>query len=240
MWSALVVGALLAAAPAASSDETVEILSLNYRTAEDVLPAVVPLVEGHGAITGSGTQLFVRASPGVIAQVKEVVASLDTRPRSLWIAVRQVYERRRARPLTRYEGYEGGIQSVRALEGRPSEIAITRDLPVRQRQAVVTLGGVAVVDDVWYESLGGGFAVVPRLFQGRFSVDIVTHHATDVGPTRADQELRTSVEGNLGEWIEIGHVLEEHSRRWSGVLRRARRDDTMEHNVLLKVELVGD
>ena len=239
MWSALLLGVVLAAAVPAA-DEPLEILTLSYRTAEDVLPAVIPLVEGRGAITGSGTQIFVRASPAVLAQVKEMVRALDTRPRDIWISVRQVYERRRAQPFTRFEGYESGVQSVRGLEGHGAEIAITRDLPVRQRQAIVTVGGVAIVDDIWHETLGRGFSVVPRLFHSRFTVDIVTRHDAEIGPTRAGQELRTSVEGALGEWIEIGHVLEEHSRRWSGVLVHKERETRTEHTVLLKVELIGN
>ena len=239
MWCTLLLGAVLAA-PAPAAAETLEILSLSYRTAEDVLPAVVPIVEGHGAISGSGTQIFVRATPERIAQVKEIIRSLDTRPRDLWVSVRQVYERRRTRSLTGFQGFDAGAQSVRGLEGKPAEIAIAQDLPVRQRQAVATVGGVAIVDDVWHETLGSGFAVVPRLYQDRFTVDIVTHHATDIGPTRTQQELRTSIDGRLGEWIEIGHVLEDHSRRWSGRVLARGYEERADHTVLLKVELIGD
>lgn len=238
MILALLLGLLLNPA-AATDDEAVEILALRYRTAEELLPALLPLVEGHGAITGSGLQLFVRAKPARIAEVKRLVRALDTRPMDLWISVRQAHDQRRSRTFGRSRTEDLATQGVRGLDGRPAEITIARDVPVHERGAVITLGGVAIVDDVWFETLGTGFSVIPRLMQGRFSIDIVTRHAPQGSVPRTEHELRTSVEGELGEWIEIGHVLEEHSRRRSGLLLERRRDQRTEHSVEVKVETIG-
>ena len=42
---------------------------------------------GRGAIAGAGSQIFLRSSPAVAREVRELVASLDVAPRSLWISV---------------------------------------------------------------------------------------------------------------------------------------------------------
>jgi hypothetical protein len=236
MIVALLLGLL--AVPAATSDEAVEILSLRYRTADEVLPVLEPLVEGRGAITGSGTQIFVRASAARIAEVKRALATLDTRPRDLWVSVRQASHRERSRTFGGSTSRDSAVQGVRTLDGRPAEITIGRDVAVHERGAVVTLGGLAIVDDVWFETLGTGFSVIPRLLGERFSIDIVTRHAPAGERPRTEHELRTSVQGELGTWIEIGHVLEEHAQKRSGLLLERRSQSRGTHSVEVKVELV--
>jgi len=72
----------------AHADE-VEVVPLNYRTAEQLIPTLRPLVEPGGALTGQRNMLVIRASRANIAQIKQVVAALDTAPRRLLISVRQ-------------------------------------------------------------------------------------------------------------------------------------------------------
>lgn len=71
------------------AQERVEVITLNYRTAEQVIPIVQPLVGPDGAVTGMQNKLIVRASPERLAQIKQVIASIDARPKRLMITVRQ-------------------------------------------------------------------------------------------------------------------------------------------------------
>jgi hypothetical protein len=73
----------------AIAQERVEVITLDYRTAEQVIPIVQPLVGPDGAVTGMQNKLIVRASPERLAQIKQVIASIDSRPRRLMITVRQ-------------------------------------------------------------------------------------------------------------------------------------------------------
>ena len=239
----LLLSAALLLFPAGADDERVEIFTLQYRTADEVLPTLLPMIEGQGAITGSGTQIFVRARPAAIAQVRDVLRALDTRQADLMIHVRQVFERRGTRRdnwsdrgFEGFQGFEEATQKVRMLEGREAQIEIRRDVPRREREARITLGGIAVVDDWWFESLGAGFWVAARLMRDGFTLDIVTRHAPKTGARGTEHELRTSVSGALRTWIEIGHVLEEHARRRSGPLADSRRHERTQHSVLVKVE----
>jgi hypothetical protein len=72
----------------ARADE-VEVIQLKYRTAEQVIPTLRPLVEPGGGLSGMQSTLVIRASRANIAQLKQVVATLDTMPRRLMISVRQ-------------------------------------------------------------------------------------------------------------------------------------------------------
>jgi type II secretory pathway component GspD/PulD (secretin) len=90
---------LLFAFGVAHADE-VEVIQLRYRTAEQVIPTLRPLVEPGGAISGMQGTLVIRASRANIAQLKQVLDSLDRTPRRLLISVRQdsgaSFERRSA------------------------------------------------------------------------------------------------------------------------------------------------
>ena len=68
--SALLLSVLIAAPVAGQS---LEIISLRHRTADQVLPALRPLVEPGATLTGQGTQLIVRASPSNLAELRRAL-----------------------------------------------------------------------------------------------------------------------------------------------------------------------
>jgi type II secretory pathway component GspD/PulD (secretin) len=83
----------------AHADE-VEVIQLRYRTAEQVIPTLRQLVEPGGAVSGMQSTVVIRASRANIAQLKQVLETLDRTPRRLLISVRQdsgaSFERRSA------------------------------------------------------------------------------------------------------------------------------------------------
>jgi hypothetical protein len=91
---------LALSAPGAARADEVEVVQLKYRTAEQVIPTLRPLLEPGGGLSGMHSTVVIRASRANIAQLKQVVASLDTMPRRLVISVRQdaggTFERRGA------------------------------------------------------------------------------------------------------------------------------------------------
>ena len=81
----IVMSALLAL-PALAE---VEIIPLRHRTVDQVLPVLQPLVERGGALSGMQNQIIIRASAANIADLKRVLAAIDTPVRRLLISVRQ-------------------------------------------------------------------------------------------------------------------------------------------------------
>lgn len=73
----------------AFAQEKIEVITLSYRTAEQVIPLIQPLVGKDGAVTGIQNRLVIRTSPDKMVQIKRVIASIDTKPRRLMIVVRQ-------------------------------------------------------------------------------------------------------------------------------------------------------
>lgn len=80
---------LLGYSLSAFAQEKIEVITLNYRTAEQVIPLIQPLVGKDGAVTGLQNRLVIRTSADKLAQIKRVIASIDTQPRRLMIIVRQ-------------------------------------------------------------------------------------------------------------------------------------------------------
>jgi len=65
------------------------ILPLHYRTVEQVIPLVRPLVPPPGTVSGIQNQLIVHTTPANLAQIRAVLERIDTLPRRLLISVRQ-------------------------------------------------------------------------------------------------------------------------------------------------------
>ena len=80
---------LLGSGMNAFAQEQVEVITLNYRNAEQMLPLIQPLVGRDGAVSGIQNRLVIRTTPDKMAQIKRVIASVDTQPRRLMITVRQ-------------------------------------------------------------------------------------------------------------------------------------------------------
>lgn len=64
-----------------------EVMPLNYRMAEELLPVVQSVLGNEGKVTPYGNQLIVNASPAKLEEVRNLLGQLDTQPRRLLISV---------------------------------------------------------------------------------------------------------------------------------------------------------
>jgi type II secretory pathway component GspD/PulD (secretin) len=85
-----VVLLLVALAGAAHAQTTIlEVIPLRYRTAEQVIPIIQPILAREGSVSGYQGQLIVRTTPQNLEEIKRILAGVDTAPRRLLITVRQ-------------------------------------------------------------------------------------------------------------------------------------------------------
>ncbi len=105
----------LAVVPApALADGDLEIIRLQHRSVEDVLPLLQPLLEPGGVLTGMHGQLVLRASPANREQLRQALAAFDIPLRQLRITVRQSLERATAsREAELYGKVESGPVELR-------------------------------------------------------------------------------------------------------------------------------
>ncbi len=86
---ALLSAALLCWSLAVAQSMVTEVITLHYRTVDEVATILKPLVPPPGAVTGLQSQLVVRTTPENLQAVREVLEKVDQAPRRLMISVKQ-------------------------------------------------------------------------------------------------------------------------------------------------------
>jgi type II secretory pathway component GspD/PulD (secretin) len=81
---------LLAWALATYAQETVlEVIDLKYRSADQIVPMLKPLLAPGGTISSLQNQIIVRTTPQNLAELRKVLDAVDSKPKRLVISVRQ-------------------------------------------------------------------------------------------------------------------------------------------------------
>lgn len=230
----LVVAALLAGlAPVPIAQQALEIIPLRHRTAEQVLPALQPLLEPGATLSGSRGQLFLRTGPSNADDIKRALAAIDRPAKRLQISVRLEDASARERRDVQASGSigSGGVrlsgsaqgarttageqvdQRVQVLEGSRAYIATGQSRPLRMPDGTVI------------QELATGFEVVPRLAGSLVQLDIAQ-----------PQGVVTSTTARLGEWTELGGIEQATSRQDRGIGSASSRRAAESRRVWVKVE----
>ncbi len=85
----LLVILLMSSAVFQSWAQAAEVVQLQHRSVDEVLPLIRPLLGDGEVANGIGDQLILSASPDKLAQIKQILASIDRAPRRLRISVMQ-------------------------------------------------------------------------------------------------------------------------------------------------------
>ncbi|MDH5578557.1 MAG: hypothetical protein OEZ09_08860 [Betaproteobacteria bacterium] len=213
---------LLLACATAWAQARLEVIDLRHTTAEQVLPALRPLLEPGAVLTGQRSQLIVRTSPGNLAELRRALETLDAPARRLVIAVRfaGIADERRtevgvearitdrgsrveARAAeTHGAGSERVDQRIQVLEGRRARIATGASRALQLRDGVVI------------QDIATGFEVIPRLAGGMVLLEIAPQREVAGGDGRVQvQRASSTTRARLGEWVELAGVDEASSSR---------------------------
>jgi hypothetical protein len=80
---------VMLAAGGAIAQTSVEVIALKYRTAEEVIPMLQPMLAKGGSLSGLRGQLVVRTTPANLAELRRVLTTVDAAPIRLLISVAQ-------------------------------------------------------------------------------------------------------------------------------------------------------
>jgi type II secretory pathway component GspD/PulD (secretin) len=84
------ISVLMLASAAGQAQQTVlEVITLKYRNADQVIPMLRPLIAPGGSLSGMQNKLIVRTTPENLAELRKVLGMVDNAPRRLLISVRQ-------------------------------------------------------------------------------------------------------------------------------------------------------
>lgn len=84
-----------------------EVITLQHRNAQDVLPIIQPLLDQDDVARGMNNKLILRTSPRNLAEIRKLLEQIDTAPRSLKITVMQNVDSETVRRLTEVSGNIG-------------------------------------------------------------------------------------------------------------------------------------
>ncbi|MDP2695269.1 MAG: hypothetical protein Q8O58_10455 [Gallionella sp.] len=90
-----------------------EIIALKYRSAEEVLPVIRPLLDKNAIASGMNYQLILRTSPRNLEEIKRLLESIDVAPRRLKITVMQNVDSETVARLTEVSGNVGLSRNAR-------------------------------------------------------------------------------------------------------------------------------
>jgi type II secretory pathway component GspD/PulD (secretin) len=229
--------------------QTLEVIQLKHRTADQVLDTLRPLVEPGETLTGQGNQLIVRVSPANLAEIRRVLDAIDRPQRRLQVSVRfdDAFESSR-RELgaggtisdrgTRIEirgrdsqsqAEERVDQRLQMLEGARAMIQTGPSRMVRQRRIIQTPAGPVPQDVIVEQDMTSGFEVVPRVSGSMVTMDI---YASRAGSTT----VSSTASGRLGEWFELGSVVASAARDERGLGSAVSRAGGESRRVWVKVD----
>ena len=86
----LLLACLLLVTSAINADVMeLEVIPLNHRMANDVIPIIKPLIMEGGSVSGMNNQLIIKTTPANLAEIKQILESIDRAQRRLMITVKQ-------------------------------------------------------------------------------------------------------------------------------------------------------
>jgi hypothetical protein len=231
-------GALALIAAHAFGQNALEIIPLRHRPAEQVLPTLRPLIEPGATLTGQGTQLIVRTSPGNLEELKRALEAIDRPARRLQILVRLDDALDAARQDVSASGRisnRGARVEVQAQEGNRSGLErVDQRVQVLEgsRAFIYTGQSTPIFDGSVTRETASGFEAIPRLTGGGVVVEIAQRRDSPV----QQQALSTTVSGRLGEWLDVGGAIESAARNERGTTAARSSQGIQTRRVWLKVE----
>jgi hypothetical protein len=120
-----------------ADDTRIQVIELQGRSAQEMIPLVQPMLDPGDAVTGTGYQLILRTRPENLARIEDLVRRLDQAPKRLRITVHrgELDARERERTDLHLERGSGEIR-LRAGEARTG----AGGLEVEQRDAAGSAG----------------------------------------------------------------------------------------------------
>ena len=252
---------LILSLAAAQADQrvSIEVIELQHRTAEEMIPLLEPLLGSGEVVTGTGMSLILRSNPATLADVRQVLETMDAAPANLLVSVRRGALGGSSEREVQVQGRVGGvdvgegsgtriilrqtadrdssIQTLRVMEGQTALIRTGESVPRGQPGLILLPRGSLIVPGLDYRDVERGFLVRPRVGgDDRVQLEIRQLHEREAraGGGRFEfQQVDTVLSGPLGEWIRIAGVEEQQAASGQRILgvRGETRDDEVDIHV---------
>ncbi|MCO8165397.1 secretin [Pseudomonas sp. 21LCFQ010] len=188
-----------------------EVVPLNYRTSDEMLPVARNFLGQDGTVSAYGNQLIVNAESRRIEELRALLAQLDVAARRLLISVDtsdSAAHSQNGASSGRVISYgtssrEGGVQQVQTSEGTPALIQVGQSVPLTTSR---TDSYGYSQSETQYRNVTQGFYVTASVTGDIVHLSISTNRDR-LSQERPDaikvQSTDSKVSGRLGEWITL-------------------------------------
>jgi type II secretory pathway component GspD/PulD (secretin) len=131
------------------------------------------------------------------------------------------------------------VQTVMTLDGQAAYIRVGQSVPYVTKILGMRRHRPAITQGVALQDVTTGFEVVPHVHGDRVRIDIAPRLATLQDPATglADfQELSTTVDVRLGEWVDLGAIVGDRDEVGRAVLESAATRSGERRTVRLRIE----
>jgi len=244
-----------------------EVIELNWRNADELLPTVQSVLGQEGNASAYGQKLIVNASPEKIRELRELLAQLDTRPRRLLISVdRGQSEQGQVNDFAVDGTISGGNAEIKIGQGEINgrdQLRIIRNtstggshriqqIQTNEGYAALIQGGQSVpIESRWtdgfgnthqqteYRDLNQGLYVTATVSGDNVMLDISNQHNRLGGGGQIQlEQVATRVSGRLGQWIELGGAGQQSHQQGRDILRSTDGQGSSDMQLRVKVELL--
>lgn len=118
---------LLITTQAMANDLVIRHIKLKYKTAQQIIKILEPMLDKNTNLSGQGRNLLIKASPRQFYQLKKLIADLDTKPVVFNVQLRWVRQNFGTKfdHVDHYQTtpMDNDFQSIRVMEGQMAVIA---------------------------------------------------------------------------------------------------------------------
>lgn len=225
------------------AETSIHTIHLKHRLAAELLPQLEAFLPETATIQAYDNILILKSDRATLANVQQILDQLDKPLQSLIVTVvrtsENLHQQHKNSTQVQVES-DSDIQAsvsinrwstqglkdrdqhyqARTMTGQPVFIRLGEATPQRQQLVFIGPRGAAVASETRYIDTDNGFQAVPYLLpDGQVKVEI---HPFFSKLSRVDGDIRSSevisaVTGQLGQWIEIGRIVDNAERIREGV-----------------------
>lgn len=131
---------------------------------------------------------------------------------------------------------ETDTQVVVTLEGRPALIHITQSFPVTETRNLRSGNTVTEVESIRFKDVRTGLMVLPRLKGDQVILEVSPQKSSFDGQRIETFGINSVVRGQIGEWMELGGLNQNHQGSDAGIGNRTATQNGESRKVFLKVD----
>jgi len=209
--SLLFIFTYMVTAPGFTAEKKLEIIELQHRSVNDLMPVLKPLLGPEDRISGSGNQLIFTGSHENLEQLKKIVAKIDKPLTQLKVTIQYARKSQLSNSThiasTRSDDDQYSTQQIQVTEGRWASFDIGKLVP--DSSANLQLFGINTGNNnqTTYKKITSGFYVLAELQNDRIKLKIAPYYSklNTFDQRNIDRlSAKTEVSGKPGQWIMLG------------------------------------